>query len=184
MKCYEWLTLASNLAMKKLLILLVLFAFSVHAQESGKPYARYKDGVTVYTYNFAQFEEKLKQQNDSVYVVNFWATWCAPCIKELPHFETIGARYKNKKVKVLLVSLDMNKQVENGLLSFIKRKKLQSEVIHLHEPDANAWISKVDPSWSGALPATVIYSKSGRKFYERSFTETELENEVKQFLIN
>jgi thiol-disulfide isomerase/thioredoxin len=170
--------------MKKLLILLVLFAFSGYAQEEGKPYARTKDGVTVYTYNYQQFENLLKKSNDSVYVVNFWATWCAPCIKELPHFETIGAKYKNQKVKVLLVSLDMNKQVETGLLPFIKRKKLQSKVIHLHEPDANAWISKVDQTWSGALPATVIYSKNNRKFYERSFTETELESEVKQFLIN
>ena len=172
-----------QLAMRKVLILLVLIGFSAHAQ-TGKPYARSKDGVTVHTYSFAQFEERLSKQNDSVYVVNFWATWCAPCIKELPHFETIGAKYRTQKVKVLLVSLDMNKQVENNLLPFIKRKKLQSEVIHLHEPDANAWISKVDPQWTGAIPATVIYGNGTRRFYERSFTEAELENEVKQFLIN
>jgi len=169
--------------MRKVLILLVFLGLSANAQ-TGKPYSRSKDGIAVYTYNFAQFEEKLKAQNDSIYVVNFWATWCAPCIKELPHFESIGAQYKNQKVKVLLVSLDMNKQVESNLIPFIKRKKLQSEVIHLHEPDANAWISKVDPDWSGALPATVIYSGNKRKFYERSFTESELENEVKQFLIH
>ena len=176
-------TFSFQLGMEKVLILLVFFGLSVTAQ-TGKPYARSKDGVTVYTYNFAQFEEKLKAKNDSIYIVNFWATWCAPCVKELPHFETIGAKYRNQKVKVLLVSLDMNKQVESNLIPFIKRKKLQSEVIHLHEPDANAWISKVDPDWSGALPATVIYSGNKRKFYERSFTESELENEVKQFLIH
>ncbi len=176
-------TFSFQLTMKKVLILLVFFGLSAFAQ-SGKPYARSKDGVTVYTYNFKQFEEKLTTKSDSVYVINFWATWCAPCVKELPYFESVGTKFKNQKVKVLLVSLDMNKQVESNLLPFIKRKKLQSEVIHLHEPDANAWISKVDPEWSGALPATVIYSTSGRNFYERSFTEAELENEVKQFLIH
>ena len=169
--------------MKYLSILLVLLSLSTIAQET-KPYARSKDNVTVYTYNYEQFENLLARQDDSVYVVNFWATWCAPCIVELPHFESIGEKYKNQKVKVLLVSLDMNKQVEKNLLPFIKRKKLKSEVIHLHEPDANAWIPKVDKDWTGALPATIIYSKSKRKFYERTFTESELENEVKQFLIN
>src|SRR6476660_1613380 len=173
-------TFSFQLTMKKVLILLVLFGFSASAQP-GKPYALSKDGVTVYTYDFAQLEQLLNKQTDSIYVVNFWGTWCAPCIKELPHLEAIGAKYKNQKVKILLVSLDMNKQVESNLLPFIKKKKLQSEVIHLHEPDANAWISKVNPEWTGAIPATVIYSGSKRKFYERSFTEAELETEVKQF---
>lgn len=170
--------------MKKLLVLLLFSALSATAQEKGKPYARTKDGVSVYTYNFTQLEEKLNKKNDSVYVVNFWATWCAPCIKELPYFETVGNKYKDQKVKVLLVSLDMNKQVENALLPFIRKKKIRSEVVHLHEPDANAWIPKVDAQWSGALPATIIYSNNKRQFYERTFTLDELENEVKQFIIN
>jgi thiol-disulfide isomerase/thioredoxin len=175
-------TFSFLLAMRKLLLLLVFVGVSVQVNAQAKPYARSKDGVTVYTYNFAQLEEKLHKQGDSIYVVNFWATWCGPCVKEMPHFEAIGAKYKSQNVKVLLVSLDMHKQVEAGLLPFIKKKKLQSEVIHLHEPDANAWISKVDPEWSGALPATVIYTRNKRQFYERTFTEAELENEIKQFL--
>jgi thiol-disulfide isomerase/thioredoxin len=141
-----------------------------------------KEGETVYSYDFNNFENRLHKENDTIYVVNFWATWCAPCVKELPYYEKLNSEYKGKKVKVLLVSLDMKKQVEAALLPFIKKKKLKSEVIHLHDPNADAWISRVDPSWSGALPATVIYSRGKRKFYEQTFTYEQLENEVKQFI--
>lgn len=140
-----------------------------------------KDGVAVRSYNFESMESILKMHNDTTYVVNFWATWCKPCIEELPHFEMINSAYKNQKVKVILVSLDMPKQVEASLIPFIKRKKLQSKVIHLKDVDANAWINKVDANWSGAIPATVIYSKEKRKFYEQSFTFEALQKEIALF---
>lgn len=167
--------------MSKASVLFMLLCVSAFAQET-KPYARSKDGVTVSTYSFSQLSGRLQTETDTVYVVNFWATWCAPCVKELPYFERLGAQYKSRKVKVLLVSLDMNKQVESSLLPFIARKNIKEEVVHLHEPDANEWIPKVDAQWSGALPATLIFTKSVRKFYERSFTYEELEHEVNQFL--
>lgn len=150
--------------------------------EVSKPTQVYnKDGVSVNSYDFKAFEPFLKMQNDTTYVVNFWATWCAPCVAELPHFEKITSDYKDQKVKVILVSLDFKKQVESNLLPFIKRKNIQSQVVHLSDPDANAWISKVDSSWSGAIPATVIYNKNRRKFYEQSFTFDQLQSEIKLF---
>jgi len=123
----------------------------------------------------------LKMQNDTTYVINFWATWCKPCIEELPNFEKINLVYKKQKVKVILVSLDMPKQVENSLIPFIKRKKLRSTVIHLKDSDANTWINKVDVNWSGSIPATVIYNKDKRKFYEQSFSYEALQKEIVLF---
>lgn len=139
------------------------------------------DGISVNSYDFSGFEYFLKQKNDTTYVVNFWATWCVPCVEELPHFEKLNEKYKEDKVKVILVSLDMFKQVESKLLPFIKEKQLKSEVIYLRDPDQNTWLPKVDSTWSGAIPATVIYNKDERKFYERSFTYEELEKEVSNF---
>lgn len=166
--------------MKRFLLLLLFVGISGFAQQGGTVYN--KDGVSITSYTFQEFESLLQQQDDQTYVVNFWATWCAPCIKELPYFEKLHTQYKGKNVKVILVSLDMKKQIEGHLLSFIKRKKLQAKVVHLYEPDANSWISKVDENWTGAIPATVIYNKNKRKFYEKSFTYAELEKEVKSFI--
>jgi thiol-disulfide isomerase/thioredoxin len=140
-----------------------------------------KEGITVNSYDFKAFEPFLKKSNDTTYVVNFWATWCAPCVAELPNFEKISSEYKDQKIKILLVSLDFKKQVETSLIPFMKKRNLQSQVVHLSDPDANAWIGKVDSAWSGAIPATIIYNKSRRKFYEQSFTYGQLQKEISLF---
>lgn len=140
-----------------------------------------KDGVSINAYDFDKLEYFLTQKNDTTYVVNFWATWCVPCVEELPHFEKLNEQYKKDKVKVMLVSLDMFKMVESRLLPFIKEKQLKSDVVYLRDPDQNTWLPKVDSTWSGALPATLIYNKDTRKFYEQQFTYAELEKEVSKF---
>jgi len=133
-------------------------------------------------YDFKGFEKFLNQSDDKVYVVNFWATWCAPCIKELPYFEALNESYSNKNVEVLLVSLDFPKNYEKKLVPYIEKEHLKSKVIALNDPDANSWIQKVNEDWSGAIPATLIYSKNKRQFYEKSFSYDELKTEVEQFL--
>ena len=137
----------------------------------------------VVSLNFEELEKNyFQKKNDSIYVINFWATWCKPCIKELPAFEKIASDYAGKKVKVLLVSLDFPDKIENQVIPFINKNNIKSEVVLLDDADANSWIPRISPEWSGAIPATVIYNKGNRKFYEQSFTFEELENELKLFL--
>jgi len=133
-------------------------------------------------YNFNELEPLLNKSDDTIYVINFWATWCAPCIKELPYFETISENYKSKNVKVILVSLDFPKQYETKLKPFISKHKLKSRIVVLNDVDSNYWIPKVSENWSGAIPATVIYKNENRKFYEKSFNLEELKTEVNKFL--
>lgn len=133
-------------------------------------------------YNFEGFESFLSRKDDKTYVINFWATWCAPCIKELPYFEIVNKKYSGNNVEVILVSLDFPKQYEKKLIPFIEKKKLESKVIALDDPKMNDWIPKIDEDWSGAIPATIIYNKDKSQFYERSFNLEELENELKQFI--
>ena len=120
----------------------------------------------------------LNQKGDKIYVVNFWATWCAPCIKELPYFEVLDQR---EDVEVLLVSLDFPKHKESRLLPFIKKHKLQARVVLLDDADENSWINDIHPNWNGALPATLIYTKKQRGFYEQSFTAFRLDKILKIF---
>ena len=170
----------------RFLMVLLFCSFTVIAQKNnskGSSLSTYSsDGVVVESYDFALFENYLNLTENKIYVINFWATWCLPCVKELPFFEAIHANYKGKNVEVILVSLDMPQKIQNGLIPFIKKKKLQSRIIHLNDPDANAWIEKVNKDWSGAIPATVIYTTNKRKFYEQSFTYEELEKEVQSFI--
>lgn len=138
--------------------------------------------TTVKTYNFNQLKPLLERKDDKTYVVNFWATWCAPCVKELPYFEKIKKEYANKNVEVVLVSLDFPKQVERALIPFLNKRNIQSDVILLDDVNEDVWIKAIDENWSGALPATIIYNKDGRKFYEQSFDYKTLENELNTFL--
>ena len=126
--------------------------------------------------DFHTFEQRLHKTNDTTYIVNFWATWCVPCRKELPDFEKINAAYKNKKVKVLLVSLDFPDNLEKGLMPFIKKNKVKSEVILLDDPNSNYWINKVDTNWDGNIPATLIYNKKYREFFAHALNYSKLDS--------
>ncbi len=128
--------------------------------------------------DFDTFLPRLEMDNDSVYVINFWATWCAPCVRELPAFEQLNETYSDQKVKVILVSLDNPDLIDDRVIPFMERMGLQSEVILLDDPNSNRWIPLVSEEWSGAIPATVIYSAGHRSFHEREFEFEELEEIV------
>lgn len=176
--------------MAKYSIVFLWLVFSFFLAQDGlaqkalsKPLKVYEqDGIKLKSFNFDGLQPYLNQKNDTVYVINFWATWCVPCVKELPHFEKLNQKYKGGKFKMILVSLDFPKMAESRVIPFIKNKKLQAEVVLLNDPDANSWIEKVAQEWSGAIPATVIYRNGRRKFYEQSFTEATLETEIKSFI--
>ena len=122
-------------------------------------------------------------QNDTTYVINFWATWCSPCIAELPYFEYMNKTYKDKKVKVVLISLDSKKQIDSKLRPFIQREKLMSHVVALTDTDYNTWIDKVNPDWDGAIPVTIIYNKEEYEIIKGEFDNyEELNTIVKSYL--
>lgn len=131
---------------------------------------------------FSMLEPRLQTKSDTTYIVNFWATWCKPCVAELPHFMDIADTYKNEKVKLLYVSLDFKKQIDSKLRPFLAEGKLKGEVVVITDHDFNGWIDKVSPSWQGSIPATLIFNKDKREFFEDSFTYKELEKELKKYL--
>lgn len=125
--------------------------------------------------DYTTLEKEILSDKNTLYVVNFWATWCAPCVKELPYFEKLNS--ENKNVKVVLVSLDFKKQYETALLPFLKKKNIQSEVVFLTDKNYNSWLPLVSKDWSGSIPATLIINKEKRVFVEKSFASYEELNE-------
>ena len=122
--------------MKARLLFLILFVLTLNTSAIAQ------DLVVFEKYD--ALEKELFKENDTLYVVNFWATWCAPCVKELPYFETFSNENSTQKVKVILVSLDFEKQKESKLIPFLKKKKITSNVVLLLEKDYNNWLPKVD----------------------------------------
>jgi len=137
--------------------------------------------VPVYE-GFESFKPLLQRDNDSTYVINFWATWCSPCVKEMPYFQKAHEKYSDDKLHVVLVSLDFGRRAEERVKKFLQDKNLTPRVVILDDPQSNSWINQVDSGWSGAIPATVIYNASERSFYEKQFTKEELFSAIEQKL--
>lgn len=138
------------------------------------------ENAEIEVYNFDQLESFLSSNTNKTLVVNFWATWCKPCIKELPYFEAARTKYI-EDVRVILVSLDFPEKLESQLIPFVRNNNIQSQVVLLDDPYENEWIPKVDSTWSGAIPATLIINSAKRIFYEKSFSQEELEDEILKF---
>ena len=141
-----------------------------------------ESSIKIVTLNYEALKPLLHKNDDKTYVINFWATWCMPCVKELPAFEKLNAAYKDKNVEVVLVSLDFPKQKESNLIPFVKNRKLESKVLHFDDANEQFWIPDIAENWSGSIPATLIYNKEKRKFYEQSFSYEELQDELQTFL--
>ncbi len=122
-----------------------------------------------------------KDESSEVVIYNFWATWCAPCVKEMPYFEKANTQ---NDVTVKFICLDDRKKLEDRVIPFLKRKNIQSQVYLLDETDYNEFIDKVDNRWSGAIPATILFDHSSdeKLFFEKEFTEEELESVIKNQL--
>lgn len=146
------------------LFFLVIGSFTAQAQQQAE------------TITLAQLQEIIQRKGEYVKVINFWATWCAPCIKELPLFEKVGQNHPD--VKVTLVSMDLDLDPNPSKVhKFVARKKLQSQVVVLDAKNPNSWIDQIEKTWSGALPATIVVnSKTGKRiFVEKELHEGDLE---------
>ncbi len=143
--------------MLKRLLPVIILLVSVNASAQDIP-----------VYKADDLMKRLNSNSDTCYVVNFWATWCGPCIAELPQFDIVAKKFQGKPVKILLVSLDFEEDYAKKIPRFVKKKGLQHEVVWLNETNANEFIPKIENKWQGSIPATLIFYKKNkyRKFFE------------------
>ncbi|MDO1501318.1 TlpA disulfide reductase family protein [Winogradskyella maritima] len=184
--------------MKYVLLIISMFLFNCNEQKKGEfktdTIAKSdveneavntqlpEEPLNIAVHDYAGLKPLINKKDDELHVVNFWATWCAPCVKELPYFEQLREEYADQNIDMLLVSLDFPKQYTTRLQPFLEKHNLKSEVVAFDDLDQNTWIPDINENWSGAIPATIIYKGNKRRFYEQSFTYEELKTEIDKFL--
>ena len=129
---------------------------------------------------FEEFQNHFLKDDNKLYVINYWATWCKPCVHELPHFIELNEEFKGEKFNMTFVSLDSKSNFEDKVIPFAASKKMNADLLLLDEvKNMNEWIPKIDKEWSGSIPATAFY-KNGQKLY---FHEGELSKEELKSII-
>lgn len=126
-------------------------------------------------------EKILDNKENKIHVINFWATWCGPCVREFPLFEKVSKDYKDDKVKFLMISLDFPSQVEKQLIPFLKKNNSVLDIAVMMDVDYNVWIDKVDVTWQGDIPVTLVFNNAKR---QRNFHKGEIDEDGLRKLIN
>lgn len=109
-----------------------------------------------------EIENLLKTHRSELLIVNFWATWCGPCVKELPAFVKISHDYKEADVRVVGISIDFKSQVQEQVIPFLKEKKIPYSNIVFYGPSEDL-INFFSDEWKGDIPATFFYDRSGNQ---------------------
>lgn len=133
--------------------------------------------------NLEALQSRISRAGDTAIVVNFWATWCKPCVEELPCFDELFELYGSHNVQILLVSLDFKSQLEKKFIPFLNTHQLKPEVALMADQDLNAWIPAISEEWDGAIPATLVFKGKKSRFKLGKFDNIEdLENFVRPFV--
>lgn len=138
--------------------------------------------IIAVTTDYNELFSMFTKEDDQLYVINYWATWCQPCVEELPHFMEVNEEFStHENFKMILVSLDKADELESDVLPFVQKNNITTDVYILSDNKRmTQWIPLVNEKWSGAIPATALY-KNGQQV---EFTEGQLTKEELKALIN
>lgn len=144
--------------------LTVWFFALLALQLSCKPKEINPNSVIEIIEQFSELQTIIDAEKHKLLVVNFWATSCPPCIKEMTHFNRLESEYSDTDFRILLVSLDRAKDLESRVYPFVKKHNIVPEVVILEDQNYSNWTEKIDTSWYGALPATILLKGDRKKF--------------------
>ena len=115
----------------------------------------------------AEFNKLKTASQGKVLLINFWATWCAPCVAEFPEFVQIDKTYRSRGVRTIAISTDEKSDLEPAVIPFLKKQKAEFESFLSDADDPQLLIDVVDKNWSGALPATFLFDKQGKLVFTK-----------------
>ncbi|MBK8955816.1 MAG: TlpA family protein disulfide reductase [Saprospiraceae bacterium] len=151
-------------------VILILSANSIWSQGLA---------TTVPVIGMKDLQLLLEKKDDTIRLFNFWATWCRPCVKELPYFEELNSEWKKSKAMVYLISLDFNEGQNRKLHKFLEKNQIKSQVLLFDGGDPNKWIDEISREWSGTIPASLVVQQGRKCFLESSFDNTQ---EIRKFI--
>ena len=119
--------------------------------------------------------------NDTTYIINFFATWCGPCMMEMPILNKFYAEHQNTNMQLIFVSLD-NAGTLKKLPTKLKKIGVQAPVYLLNESNDFSWLPYIDKRWQGSIPATMIINskKNVKAFFETPMEKGQLEFYLKK----
>lgn len=158
--------------MKKYLLIIVLMVLCGAAMSQDLKKVKIGD-----------IEEYIKKSDHPI-LVSFWATWCAPCVEEIPWLQEGVEKHKSDSVELILVSLDFPTYYPTKVKDFIKQRNFKATFMWLDETDADMFCPRVDKKWDGTIPVTLfVNNKNGyRKFMNRQMTDRQVIPEIKKML--
>ncbi|MBE2219162.1 MAG: TlpA family protein disulfide reductase [Ignavibacteria bacterium] len=122
----------------------------------------YSQDVTMIT-TPEEMKAVIEANKGSVILVNFWATWCPPCVKEFPDIMKLNKEYSDKGLKLIFVSLDDASETESKLKPFLQKQGVDFVTYQGIFPKPEDLTDVIDKSWGGEIPVTYFYDKEGKK---------------------
>lgn len=155
-RSYPWLTLAAAL------LLVVSSPVAPVSAEDDPLEERLLEPETVEPLDAGSFARVLEHHRGQVVVVNLWATWCIPCVQELPELNELQKRYADRGLQVLAVSVDSIEDLDSLVRPFFA-KRAPDLVSYIHtEKDTFAFVEPLDAEWLGALPTSFFIDRQGK----------------------
>jgi len=127
---------------------------------------------------------KTIKESKSPLIVNFWATFCVPCLQEIPYFQELIEQYKSSNVSLIFVSLDLKEAYPRKVNEMAKKLNLVNPVVWLNETNADYFCPKIDTSWTGGMPSTLFVNNSTgyHKFFEDQLSKEKLDKEIQEMI--
>jgi thiol-disulfide isomerase/thioredoxin len=117
--------------------------------------------ISVKAVSVPQIKKAIADRKGKVVVVNFWATWCAPCVAEFPDLVKLQSAYKDKDVVVISISANDVSEIKPDVLPFLTKSKAYFDNYLIKATDPDVFINAFDPKWQGDIPRTFVYDKRG-----------------------
>lgn len=111
--------------------------------------------------NADDLKQIFESRKGKVILVNFWATWCKPCVKEFPELLKLYSNYKDKGFELVFLSLDDLSEIDTKLKPFLKKNNVDFTTYYNNFSKPEELIDLVDKNWGGGIPSTYIYDKEG-----------------------